>query len=229
MNTTNTLQPRFDLYAAIHKALRLVMAETLTRLGSLDAADAGQRHEAIMLLRTLLDMCRAHVEKENRYVHPAIEARCAGLSERIAVEHVQHLVAINALEADAVALQCAPEAASAFRLYRRVARFVAENLAHMDDEETVHNAALWASYRDEELLQVHRAILSSIAPDEMAQTLNWLLPALNNDERTALLGGLRDAAPATAFDGALQVARRRLVASEWAKLECALLPQALAA
>lgn len=220
---------RFDLYAVIHKTLRLAMTETLHRFGRLDAADTAQRREAIAALRSLLDLCRSHVEKEERFVHPAIEARCPGESARIAAEHVEHVAAINALEAEAVAFQCSPDNAAALRLYRRLAVFVAENFAHMELEETAHNAALWAAYGDAELLQVHQAILSSIGPADMAQVLHWMLPAMNPGERAGMLLGMRATAPAPAFEGALQVARRRLDPGEWAKLERALEPAAMAA
>lgn len=225
--------PRFDLYAVIHKALRLAMGDTLARLGSLDVSDAGQRQEAIARLHALLDLCRSHLEKENQLVHPVIEARCPGQSERIAAEHGEHEAAIDALEEGVVAFQCAPDAASAFRLYRRLAVFVAENLEHMEFEETAHNAALWAAYSDDELLQVHVAIVTSIPPADMAQVLHYMLPAMNHDERVGMLGGMRATAPAPAFEGALQIARQRLAATEWAKLEAALRlqsePEAIAA
>jgi hypothetical protein len=222
MSMNSATLPRFDLYGQIHKALRLGMADTLARFGSLDAGDAGQRLEAIAQLRALLDLCRAHVEKEEHHVHPVIEARCTGRSLRVAAEHVEHLAAIDALEAEAVAFQCAPDAAAAFRLYRHLALFVAENLEHMEVEETVHNAALWSAYTDAELQQVHVAIVSAIDPDAMAQALHWMLPALNPDERAELLLGLRASAPAAAFEGALQMARQRLGAGDCARLERAL-------
>jgi Hemerythrin HHE cation binding domain len=210
--------PRFDLYAGIHKALRLAMTDTLSRFGSLDADDAGSRAEAIAQLNELLDLCRSHVEKENHYVHPAIEARRPGTSERIAGEHVEHLAAIDTLEAELVAFQRAPNAAAAFALYRHLGRFVAENFEHMEFEETVHNAALWATHSDDELLQIHNAIVSSIEPAAMGQVLNWMLPAMNHDERTGMLMGVRATAPAPAFEGAMQLAQQRLPERDWDKL-----------
>lgn len=162
-------------------------------------------------------------------MHPVIEARRPGSSARIAAEHVEHLAAINSLEAEAVTFQCAPDAAAAYRLYRRLAVFVAENLEHMEFEEAAHSAALWAACGDAELLQVHQAILSSIEPDAMAQTLRWMLPAMNHAERAGMLLAMRATAPAPAFEGALQLARRRLPAGEWAKLERALEPAAMVA
>ena len=35
-------KPRLDFYAGIHKALRLFLTRTLTRVGSTDPADAGE-------------------------------------------------------------------------------------------------------------------------------------------------------------------------------------------
>jgi hypothetical protein len=66
---------------------------------------------------------------------------------------------------------------------------------------------------------VHAAIVSSIPPEEMAAVLRWMLPAMNHDERIGMLAGMRATAPAPAFDGAMQLARQRLPAAEFARLE----------
>lgn len=221
--------PRVDLYAGIHKALRLAMTDTLVRFGSLDASDALARREAIDQLGTLLAMCRSHVDKENRYVHPAVDACCPGTTHTIAAEHVEHLVALAALEAELADFARRPDAAALFALYRHLARFVAENLAHMDYEEEVHNAALWRSYDDVDLMRIHGAIVDSIAPEAMAQILHWMLPAMNHDERAGMLLQMRATAPAPAFEATLQLARARLSQREWDKLDQALNPWAAAA
>lgn len=214
--------PRLDLYAAIHKALRLAMSDTLGRLGSLDAGDAGARAEAVAQLRGLCDLCRAHVAKENGHVHPVIEACRPGGSGRIAAEHEEHLVAIDALEAAAVVFDAAPSPALAHRLYRQLAVFVAENLEHMEVEESVHNALLWAARTDAELLAVHEGILAAIEPQEMAQVMHWMLPALSPAERAGLLGDMRAKAPPPAFEGVLRLAEARLPRADWLKLVAAL-------
>lgn len=214
--------PRFDLYAAIHKALRLAMADTLVRAGSLDAADAAKCRDLVAQVRLLAAMCRAHVAKENAYLHPAIEARRPGGSGRIAGEHEEHLVAIDALEALAAIFEAAPTAAAAHRLYRQLAAFVGENLEHMDVEESLHNALLWAAYSDAELIAIHERILASIEPEEMGIVLHWMLPALSPMERAGMLGEMRAKAPPPAFEGVLQLARARLPGAEWQKLSEAL-------
>lgn len=224
-----SLAPRFDIYASIHKALRLAMTENLVRWSGLDTADAGQRQAAVVQLRSLIDLCRSHVDHENRHVHPAIESRCPGLTHRIAGEHDHHIATLDALEADVVTFQCAPDAASAFGMYRHLALFVAENFEHMDFEESVHNTALWAQYSDEELMAIEQAILSSIEPAEMAVVLHWMLPAITHEARAAMLGGMRANAPAPAYESAMQIARQRLQARDWARLLQALEPQEQAA
>jgi hemerythrin-like domain-containing protein len=209
---------RVDLYAGIHKALRLFMADTLARVGRLDAEDADERAATLAQVDELLGQFRSHVDKENRYVHAALEARCAGASADIAAEHVEHLEAIAALEAEVVALRALPTPAAAFRLYRRLARFVGENLAHMDVEETALNAALWAAYSDAELMDVHHRILAAIDPQEMARVLRWMVPAMTPAERAEMLSAM----PPAARDAALAIVRPHLDDGAWARLTRAL-------
>jgi quercetin dioxygenase-like cupin family protein len=221
--------PRLDLYGPIHKALRLMMADTLQRVGRLDSDDAVELAATLAQLGALLEACRSHVAKENKFVHTAIEARQPGHSERIAQEHVEHLDAIAALEAEAAALRALPTPAAANRLYAHLARFVGENLEHMHVEETQHNAALWAAYSDAELLEIHQRILASIEPAEMALVLRWMVPALSPAERAQMLGGMQQEMPPEAMRTVLELVRSHLDDSAWAKLARALNIPAVAA
>lgn len=214
--------PRVDLYAVIHKALRLFMHDTLHRLGRLDAGDATERQAVLAQVQALLEACRSHVAKENAYVHAALEARRPGTSGRVAGEHEAHLEAIAALEAGAAALRALPTAAAASRLYRQLARFVGENLEHMHVEETLHNEALWAAYTDAELMQIEQRIVASIPPAEMAALLRWMIPAMNPAERAGMLAGMQQGMPPDAFAGVLDIARRALDDTAWARLARAL-------
>lgn len=213
---------RFDLYVLIHKALRLFMHDTLTRLGRMDTADAPEVKAVLDQVQALLDGCRAHLAKENSYLHAAIEARRPGASVQIAAEHVEHLEAIAGLEAEAATVRALPTPAAALRMYRHLALFVGENLAHMHQEETEHNAALWAAYSDAELLEVHERILASIPPLEMASVLRWMVPALSPAERAEMLGAMMAGMPPDAFAGVLDIVRPHLDDTAWAKLARAL-------
>ncbi len=220
--TAHAAAPRLDLYDAIHKALRLFMTDTLMRIGRLDTADGAETAAALDQLAELLEACRSHVEKEDKFVHPAIEARRPGETARIAAEHVNHLDAIAELEAEAVTLRAWPTVSAAQRLYRHLARFVGENFEHMAVEESQHNPTLWALYTDAELLDIHHRILASIDPVQMAGVLRWMLPALCPAERAGMLGDMRSQMPAPAWQGVLDIARRHLDDGAWAKLARAL-------
>lgn len=220
--TAISTQPgRVDLYAGIHKALRLMMARTLTTVGSTDPGDAGEVAATLGLVGRLLDLCELHVQDENEFVHPALERAQAGSAARIAAEHVHHLEHIADLRdlAGLVADQSGtPRAAALGRLYRALALFVADNLQHMHVEETAHNALLWAHYGDDELMVIHDAIVASIPPQAMAEALHWFFPAISAPERAGMLAGMRAGMPPEAFLGVLEIARATLAPQDHAKL-----------
>lgn len=218
---TMTTAPRVDLYAHIHKALRLFMTDTLQHLGRLDVDDPLDLAAGLAQLEALLDAAKHHIDKENEFVHPAIEARRAGASAAIEVEHEEHLDSIATLRAESAALRAMPSAGAAQRLYRRFAAFVAHNFEHMGVEESRHNQALWASYSDAELMEVHHRILASIGPREMSETLRWMIPALTPAERALVVGSL----PPPVQAPVLASVRALLNDTAWAKL-CRALGQA---
>lgn len=226
---------RYDMYRLIHKALRSFMSDTLLRIGRLDVTDASATHAALSQARDLLMFCRAHLEHENRFVHPALEACEPGSASRIAGEHVHHEGDIALLLGQIGAVEAAGRdaracAAAADRLYRHMAVFVGENFAHMDYEEREHNATLWAHYSDVQLHAIEGTIVASLSPAESASVMRWMLPAINHAERVQLLQGMRAHAPAEVFDGTLALAREWLDARDWEKLSANLaLEQAAAA
>lgn len=212
---------RRDLYAGIHKALRLALTRTLTRVGATDPGDADDVTATLNAVERLLALCEVHLTDEDAFVHPALEAARAGIAARIAGEHVHHAEAIADLR-DLVAFVAnardADRAAALSRLYGAFALFVADNLQHMHVEETVHNPVLWAAYSDAELDAIEQRIVASIPPQVMAEALHWFLPALNAPERAAMLGGMRQGMPPEAFAGVLDIAQRTLSPQDHARL-----------
>lgn len=213
---------RYDLYANIHRALRLFMTDTLGRLGWLDVGDAEEVAATVGQLGALLAMCRGHAESENRFVHTAIEARRPGASLRVAEQHEEQHATLAALEDEAATLAAAPTPALAQRLYRHLALFIAENFEHMQLEESAHNQALWAAYDDAEIVGIEQRIVAALPAEKVDLVLRWMTPALPPAERAAWLGGLQQAMPPEAFRGVLETIRPTLHDKAWAKLAQAL-------
>jgi hypothetical protein len=204
---------RADLYAGIHKALRLFMSHTLCQVGSTDPGSDAEVAATLDGVERLLVMCTLHLKDENDFVHPALEAARPGSAQRIADEHDHHVEAIADLH-DLAALvrdnRGDARAAACERLYRALALFVADNFQHMHVEETTHNAVLWAHYSDDQLMAIEQALVASIPPAAMFEALHWFLPALNAPERAAMLAGMQQGMPAEPFAEVLGIAQRTL-------------------
>lgn len=199
-------------------------ATTLTPAQTAPTATPAATAPTATLAQTddLLALARAHAEFENRFLHPAIESRRPGATARTAGEHVEHLASVEALQAEVAALRAEPCPERALRLYRHFALFMAENLEHMHFEETVLNAALWASH-DDELDRIHEALLAAVPPAEMTLVLRWMQPALDPTARARMLAGLQMKMPPENFcDLFDQLVRPMLDEAAWAKLARAL-------
>jgi hypothetical protein len=214
--------PRLDLYAPIHRALRLFMTDTLARLGALDVDEALERTQVLDQLGNLLELCTRHLLAENQFVHPAIEAIEPGATRDTGEEHARHQLSIAALQAESTALRVAPDAALALRLYRRLALFVAENFEHMHIEETTHNPLLWAGYDDAALAALEQRIVAHASPQQRALVLRWMTPALPPAERLRWFRALQRNLPADAFAPMLASARAALDERAWTRLSAAL-------
>ncbi len=204
---------RHDIYRRPHKALRAAMADTLVALGRADPGDDCEMREAVARLEELLGMCEKHAALENEFVHRAIEDKHWGASSAFALDHHRFETAIDALRGDGRRRDPG--------LYRRAAAFVADNLRHMEEEESAGNAVLWELFTDAELVAIERRLVASIPPGDAMRMLRWMVSGLGADERVEMFQGLR-MAPAGVMAGALAVAEQHLQPAEFARLEAAL-------
>lgn len=212
---------RLDIYSAIHKAMRSLMCDTLLALGQVDVDDERELRATMDRVVLLAQLCQSHLDHEESFVHPAMQARCPGACDPVQAEHVEHRRHVQVLIEAAQALPLAPapqRPAAALALYRDLALFVADNFQHMHREETQHNAALWSAYSDQELQALHARIVASLPPQESLVVMRWMVPALTPAERTAVLADMREHAPASAFEAVLDQVRPHLSTPAWAKL-----------
>jgi hypothetical protein len=218
---TRAIAPRHDLYRFIHKGLRGYLCETLIAVGRIDPADRNDMNCVLGELRGLLALCRGHLEHENAFIHPALERALAGAAAETSAEHERHRQEIAALGEAARRLEdgaVEDRGEAAHRLYLQLSRFVAENLAHMLQEEEENNALLWRSYEDAALRGIEQAIVAKLSPEQMAVALRWMVPAMTPAERAGFIGELRRALPAGPMKQILDLVRPHLTGGEWRKL-----------
>ena len=173
--------PRYDIYRYIHKGMRSFLTDTLMSVGQMDVHSEDAVTATFEQLQSLMNFCQGHLEHENQFIHTAMNARCPGSAMGMYDHHDQHLEMIGELRALAgeLLLTCNPNRDPlSILLYRKLAIFVADNLAHMHEEETQNNAVLWQHYSDAEIEQIEHDLVASIPPEENAETMGWVLPAL---------------------------------------------------
>jgi hypothetical protein len=166
-----------------------------------------------------------HLEHEERFIHPALEARRPGSSADSHGDHAGHLRAFEALQAAVRAVEWNPpsqRAQALLQLYRQLALFVAENFEHMHVEETQNHAVLTSCYSEEEVLALNQRLVAAVKPADMATALRWMVPASHAGERAAQLCGMQRAAPAPVFAGVLDIVAPHLNDRDRAKLNAAL-------
>ena len=193
-----------DFYYAVHKGIRLANARLLIRLGRADAGDAEEVSRVLDDLRDHLTIGLSHLTNENREIHAALDQRCPGATDHAGEDHAHHEEAFGELEAmaDEVARTPMPFRAEALRrLYQRFALFVADDLAHMHEEETVLMPLLLKHFTREELEAIEMRIVTSIPFEKNVLFMRAMLPAASVSERRAMLEGMAAAMPGDVFDG----------------------------
>ena len=156
----------------------------------------------------------AHVDAPLRRYHPT-------LAERITADHAILDARIDGLRERAADLTSGTGNRRRDRvhgLYMELASFTSSYLDHQDFEERVVMPALDAALGVEGVAAVNGAIIGSIPPDEMARGMAVMLPAMNVDDRTELLGGMQANAPAEVFEGVWGLATSVLAPADVAAL-----------
>ena len=218
---------RFNIYLQIHKGVRAALAGALLQLGRTDPHDDAEVGEALAAVRDLLIFVQDHLQHEDEWIHPALEARSPGASRGSSDEHVEHAEAMAALALSLRAVERSAggeRAAALLRLYRQLALFVAASFEHMHIEETDNHAALASRYSDDELRELNDRLVASIPPASLMTALRWMLPAMSAPDRAGLINAMRAAAPAEVVDAVIATVRPHLSPRQWAKLGAAIGP-----
>jgi hypothetical protein len=196
-------QVAFDLYRDIHKGIRTELFAVTAEAGRTDPNDRCGGAALADQVRSLVAFLVQHAEHEDGVIQPALERELPGLAARVALDHValeDSMVELVA-QADAAAGAAADERRFAHhRLYLELAAFTSAYLRHQDMEERLIMPALEAAVGVDAVVGIHMAIIGGIPPQEMGAAVAIMLPAMNVDDRTELLGGIKATAPAAAFE-----------------------------
>jgi hypothetical protein len=206
--------PRFelvalDLYKDIHKGIRAELFAVTGSAGSTDPADRAGRAALAAHVRDVHDVLEMHADHEDEAIQHLVELHLPDVAEVVARDHETFAVrgeALVALASEAADAGEREQRRLVHLLYLELASFTGTYLAHQDLEERVVMPGLEAAIGFEAVLGVHQRIVGSIPPDVMARSLAFMLPAMNVDDRTDLLGGMKAGAPPEVFAGVWSLA-----------------------
>lgn len=193
-----------DLYRDIHKGIRAELFD-LTREAA--SADPNSRIDLRALadhVRTVGDLLISHAKHEDLFIQPVLEIHVPEFAGEVAEDHESIDGRVVELVEWAASLTNAPvsDARTLVNwLQLELAAFTADFLKHQDLEERQIMPVLEGAIGPEAALEIHGAIVASIPPDELVRSLAVMLPAMNIEDRTELLGGIKAGAPAEVFDG----------------------------
>jgi hypothetical protein len=216
-STTDFRVVTVDLYRDVHKGLRAELFAVTGAAGELDPADREGRIELAAHVGSVTSFVSSHAEHEDAVILPVLERELPALAEQITREHAyieDRVVELDELAAAIVDAPAAEQRSIVHHLYVDLAAFTSLFLAHQDGEERVIMPALEDTVGVEAAIAMHGQIVGSIPPDELAQSLAVMLPAMNVDDRTELLGGVKAHAPAEVFAGVWSLATSVLTSAD---------------
>jgi hypothetical protein len=207
----------FDLYRDIHKGIRAELFALTGAAGSVDPADRAGRSDLACHVHTVADMLVMHAEHEDTALQPVLESYLPARAEQVAIDHPvleARIAAIRDLADNAIEAPSFASRSDLHRVYLELASFTSAYLAHQDLEEREIMPALARAIDFEQILAIHQSIVGAIPPDVLAKSLAVMLPAMNVDDRTELLGGMQQNAPAEEFAGVFGLARSVLTPAD---------------
>lgn len=208
---TPDLNGRWDMYGSIHKGLRKAQLEMLVRIGSADFSNTETAGAIIADMRAILAMASSHLLHENEHVHLAMEKKAPGSAARLEDQHDSHERDFAQLEELLQVMDGADgkqRKTLGRRLYLGFSAFIAHDLEHMHEEETLANPLLQSVFTDAELEEIEMGIISTLTPEKAIAFMRLMIPASNPDERASLLGGMKANAPPEAFKAVIDLAAR---------------------
>ncbi len=198
-----------DIYRDIHKGIRNELFAVTLDAGRVDPGDPQAVTAVAGRWANLVNLLVAHAEHEERFVQPVIEQFTPAYAEEIIETHARLEGQMAQLEllADRAAESCPQHSRLlTHRFYLGMASFTAAYLEHQEFEEFEVMVMLSQHVSPEELRDLDNAIVASISPEMMGQSLSIMVPAMNIDDQTELFSGMQAGAPPEVFAGAMGLA-----------------------
>ncbi len=201
---------RYNSFAFIHKALRAMLYDTALCLQNTYFADPVEARIALRKVKDVVHTFEDHASHEDAFYLPAVGRFEPDTVAEFGKEHDQDIALGNSLM-HLVRMYSGAEATPdremvGSALTKAFIEFLVFNLKHMAKEEILLNQCLWKHYTDEEWVEIHGRLLSSLSEDERLVSSKWMFRGLNKIENTGMLEKIRVTAPGFIFNAYVELA-----------------------
>ena len=211
-------QPRVNIYGFPHKGLRNGLGKLAFKLGATDVNNPAQVKEVVELAEELSVLLQLHLNAEEDYVLPPLEAKVPGSTQHNHEDH-EEMKRLEHEMIDAIkVLETSPSIPALNEAYDKVNLFIREYLRHMAEEEGEMNEIIWNNFEDEQILQWQGQILSKLTPEQFFSWFKYIIPALQPHEQGIMLGGFKMNAPEEAYNGTIQGLKPFVTESQFAHI-----------
>jgi len=211
----------FDGYRDVHKGIRAELFAVVGSAGNVDPADRSGRAAVAAHVADVVELLVLHAHHEDLHILPVLEAHDAAVFERLEADHAAldaRLARIAERAQFVTGAAPSEQRARLHNLYLDLASFSGAYLTHQEFEERVAMPAVLAAVGVEGAIAINETIVSNIPPPIMAKSLAIMLPAMNVDDRTELLGAMQQSAPPEAFAAVWGLTRSVLTPADFRAL-----------
>jgi hypothetical protein len=222
-----------DLFTPIHKAIRSMIYDVGRRMQTNDFADpaasapllADLEHEfgSALSAGCLLCILHHHGIDEEKGVFAHAGAGAPQMIQRLMDEHRSLSTQLARITQHARELQGRTDRAqrilAGIALNQEVNEFFASYLVHMNYEERELVPWMKNAFTDDQMRAMRGAIMGGMPPERLAAILRWMLPSLNLEEASEMLGGLKRGAPAPVFEMVRGIAAAQIEPGRWAVVQ----------
>lgn len=224
---------RFNPFGHIHKGLRALLYDTALQLQHTDFTVAEEIEAAVERVRLVNTLFEHHAGTEDSQVFPLIESLEPKLVVELEGQHQKDHALSKDLErclflftetnSPQQNLWAGNELSQSFHA------FLAFNVEHMRQEETLVNACLWRHFSDQELMKTVQEISSSIPPEQNKHFVYWMLKGMGTQEIIGWYNAVKLTAPPLVFQFFCDMAEAALPNNKWNDVQNALQEGALLA
>ncbi len=151
-------------------------------------------------LQSLTEMLKGHAQYENERLHVLLKNRHSKIHEHAEEDHAHQDEQLHEIQKMIDNISNASmddeKISLGYKLYLFYRKFVADNLVHLHEEETLILPELHRLYTDVELKQVEAETYRIMTAEEMVLMMQVLFPPMNPSDRLAFLSDIQEAQPA---------------------------------